>query len=148
LGKETGEQIATREKQFINLLNEIKHKSDNMRRKKLHQVPSKMMKPIRGHPSFMQGKDSTSQIEDILKRKVDSDVVKEFLGTTQNITGDEYFSETMNQTNKFQCKFEPKEFNINLVDEYKNHLNAVSKMQNFASMKMYMDHTFFKTYMP
>ena len=64
------------------MLSEIKHKSDNLRRKKLHQVPSKMLKPTRGHPSFMQGRDSTSQIEEILKRKVDSEVVKEFLGTT------------------------------------------------------------------
>jgi hypothetical protein len=45
LGKESGDQIASRERQFMNLLSEIKHKSDNLRRRKLHQVPSKMMKP-------------------------------------------------------------------------------------------------------
>ena len=79
----------------MNLLSEIKHKSDNLRRKKLHQVPSKMMKPQRGLPSFMSPKDSTSHIEEILKRKVDSNVVREFLGTTQSNIGEEQFSETM-----------------------------------------------------
>jgi hypothetical protein len=85
----------------MNLLSEIKQKSDNLRRRKLHQVPSKMMKPQRGHPSFMSPKDSTSQIEEILKRKVDSNVVREFLGTTQTNIGEEQFSETMSQNNKF-----------------------------------------------
>jgi hypothetical protein len=67
---------------LMNMLSEIKHKSENLRRRKIHQVPSKMMKPYRGNPSFMQSKDSSSQIEEILKRKVDTDMVKEFLGTT------------------------------------------------------------------
>jgi hypothetical protein len=44
--------------------------------------------------------------------------------------------------------FETKNIKINLIEEYKNHLEAVSKMTNFASMKMYMDHNFFKIYMP
>jgi hypothetical protein len=34
----------------------------------------------------------------------------------------------MNNLSKFQCNFETKEIKINLVEEYKNHLNAVSKM--------------------
>lgn len=53
------------------MLSEIKLRSENMRRRKLHQVPSKMKKPVRGLPSFMSAKDSTEEIEDILRRKVD-----------------------------------------------------------------------------
>ena len=49
----------------------------------------------------MSPQDSTSQIEEILKRKVDSNVVREFLGTTQSNFGEEHFSETMSQNNKF-----------------------------------------------
>jgi hypothetical protein len=37
---------------------------------------------------------------------------------------------------------------INLIEEYKRHLSSVSKIPNFASMKMYQDHTFFKVFMP
>jgi len=55
------------------MLSEIKLKSDNLRRKKLHQIPHKVAKqPTRGLPSFMSPKDSTNEIEQILKRKVDS----------------------------------------------------------------------------
>jgi hypothetical protein len=40
-----------------------------------------MMKPSRGLPSFMNSKDSTVEIEEILRRKVDIKTVKDFLGT-------------------------------------------------------------------
>jgi hypothetical protein len=43
----------------------------------------------------MSPKDSTSQIEEILKRKVDSNVVREFLGTNHSNIGEEQFSDTM-----------------------------------------------------
>jgi hypothetical protein len=67
----------------------------------------------------------------------------DFLG--QNAVGDPQAEENSSPKAK-QC--ESKDIKINLVDEYKDHLTAVSKLQNFASMKMYMDHTFFKVYMP
>jgi hypothetical protein len=47
------------------------------------------MKPQRGHPSFISPKDNNSQIEEILKRKVDSNVVKDFLASTQSNFGEE-----------------------------------------------------------
>jgi hypothetical protein len=37
---------------------------------------------------------------------------------------------------------------LNLIEEYKQHLITVSKMPNFAALKMYMDHQFFKIIMP
>jgi hypothetical protein len=91
-GNESGEDLALKEKQFNLLLNDIKLRSDNLRRKKLHQVPSKMKKPVRGLPSFISPKDSAGEIEEILSRKVKQQTVKEFLGTTQNSVGEENFS--------------------------------------------------------
>lgn len=41
-----------------------------------------------------------------------------------------------------------KDVKVNLVEEYKNHLNTVSKMPHFNSLKMYMDHCFYKVFMP
>ena len=63
------------------------------------------------------------------------------------MVGEENFS-LGSHGSKQKQHFESKAIKINLVEEYKNHLEAVSKMTNFASMKMYMDHTFFKIYMP
>ena len=79
---ETGEDIETKEKRFRNMLSEVKFRSDNMRRKKLHQKPQKQMKPQVGQPSFMSSKDSLSDIEEILKKKVDQKTIKDFLGTS------------------------------------------------------------------
>ena len=95
----------------------------------------------------MNSKDSTVEIEEILRRKVDIKTVKDFLGTNQHQVAEENFSSFSSQQPKKQ-PFELKQIKVNLIDEYKTHLQAVNKMQNFVSMKMYMDHTFFKLYMP
>lgn len=92
------------------------------------------------------GRDSGVEIEQILKRKVDSDVVKEFLNTAQNAFGENNYS--VNSATRLKKYSDPKEIKINLLEEYKVHLTAVSKLRNFASMKMYMDHCFFKVFMP
>jgi hypothetical protein len=36
---ETGEELESKEKKFRNMLSEVKFRSDNMRRQKLHQKP-------------------------------------------------------------------------------------------------------------
>ena len=41
-----------------------------------------MMKPQVGQPSFMSSKDSITDIEEILKKKVDYKTIKEFLGSS------------------------------------------------------------------
>ncbi len=119
-----------------------------MRKRKYHQpVPVTRQVPTRGLPSFMTARDSQTEIEQMLKLKVDSNIVKEFLGQTQNLIG------SMSQSHLSQQHFmkhqsQIKEVKLNLIDEYKQHLNTVSKMPNFASLKMYMDHQFFKVFMP
>jgi hypothetical protein len=95
-----------------------------------------MKKPFRGLPSFISPKNSAGEIEEILSRKIKQQSVKEFLGTTQNSVGEEKFT-------KIRLKMK-----VNLIEEYKAHLEAVDKLSNFPSMKMYMDHNFFKIYMP
>lgn len=49
---------------------------------------------------------------------------------------------------RFKLPTETKMVKLNLVDEYKSHLFTVSKMPHFSSMKMYMDHSFYKVFMP
>jgi hypothetical protein len=74
-------ELASRDRQFREMLSEIKHKSENMRRRKLHQAPTQKVPPYRGQPSFMNKKEHSNEIENILKLRVDHNVLKEFLGT-------------------------------------------------------------------
>jgi hypothetical protein len=86
-----------------------------------------MMKPQIGQPSFMSSKDSLTDIEEILKRKVDQRTIKDFLGNSLHIVGEENFSLASHRS-KQKAQFETKAIKVNLVEEYKNHLEAVGKM--------------------
>lgn len=68
------------------------------------------------------------------------------MGQQQNFYGENAMAER--SPNRMRKTTERKEIKINLIEEYKSHLKAVSKMPNFSFMKMYMDHCFFKVYMP
>ena len=77
------EEISSQERQFRNLLSDIRLKTDIMRKRKYHQpVPVTRQVPTRGLPSFMSARNSQTEIEQMLKLKVDSNIVKEFLGQT------------------------------------------------------------------
>lgn len=86
-----------------------------------------MMRPQIGQPSFMSSKDSLTDIEEILKKKVDQRTIKDFLGNSQHIVGEENFTLASHRS-KQKVHFESKAIKVNLVEEYKNHLEAVGKM--------------------
>ena len=85
-GPEFSDQLASKEKDLKNMLSDIKFRSDNIRRRRIlnsmgggNQIKDKArILPTRGVPSFMNGKDSQSDLEQILKLRVDSNVVKDF----------------------------------------------------------------------
>lgn len=75
------QELAQKDRHFRNMLSEIKFKSENMRRKKLNQGPSSRVQPqAKGQPSFMSSKDAPTEIENILKLRVDQNVIREFMG--------------------------------------------------------------------
>lgn len=82
------EESAQKERHFRNMLSDIKLKSENMKRRKMHQPPAQRMQPAKGQPSFIAARDSQTELEQILKLKVDQHVIKDFLGTQQNAIGD------------------------------------------------------------
>lgn len=71
-------------------------------------------------------------------------MVKEFLSQTQNLIGSKSQGEFHQEMKTLS---QPKDVKLNLIEEYKQHLFTVSKMPNFAALKMYMDHQFFKVIM-
>jgi hypothetical protein len=95
----------------------------------------------------VSARDSKVELESILKLKVDSNVIKDFLGNNQQYPiGDALIVDKL--AKRFKMPTDIKEVKINLIEEYKKHLLTVSKMPNFSSMKMYMDHAFYKVFMP
>ncbi len=75
------DELSKKEKAFRELLSDIKYKSEIMRKKKRNQDPSQKLKPGKGQPSFMPARDNQEEIEHMLRLKVDSNVVKDFLQT-------------------------------------------------------------------
>lgn len=136
-----------KEKHFKYLLSDIKLKSENMRKKKLNQAQMhEMPQPTSGHPSFTSPKDSQAELEQILKHKVDGNVVKDFLLNQSSPSADDQLLGKL--VKRFKLPTGTKKVKIDLIEEYKKHLLTVSKMPNFSSIKMYMDHCFYKVFMP
>jgi hypothetical protein len=64
MGPEMIEEMTQKEKNFRNMLSDIKLKSENMRKKKMHQAQTtQKMMPAKGQPSFMTVKDSQIELE-------------------------------------------------------------------------------------
>eukprot|EP00347_Sterkiella_histriomuscorum_P013017 403366332 len=140
---ELGDEYAQQEKQLSIMITEVKRKTEMMRKKKMNQQFKS-----RGYPESEQQSQlrPLSQSNYEKTSKLDQLQVKEYL--EKQFHPVDLSSKIQKRASEKLSQEKQKSVKINLLEEYKNHLNVVSKFKCFSSLKLYLDHTFYQLFMP